>query len=95
MERLPYLMTSEELRRFANDRGVEVTTTAAGATTQVMSRYELATLPMTGGFLSFAPGIRNLIYQELLCFEEEGESFCFPEILATSKQVYNEAYGIL
>lgn len=49
-------------------------------------------------FLDLAPELRNLVYQELLTWADvktNGEGSCWPQILATSSQVYREAKDII
>ena len=49
-------------------------------------------------FLDLSPELRNLVYGELLHLRSKPghtKRYCFPRILAASKQVHEEAHGIL
>ncbi|KAK4545027.1 hypothetical protein LTR36_003578 [Oleoguttula mirabilis] len=47
-------------------------------------------------FLDLPSELRNLVYRELLTLTyDDGDKSCFPQILATSRQVHGEAEGIL
>lgn len=46
-------------------------------------------------FLGLYPELRNRIYTELLQIKTEEERGCWPNILATCKQIHNEASGVL
>lgn len=89
-------MTNEELVRFANERGVKVVTAKEDVDEdELIAHHQLADLPtQVPRFESLIPEVRNLVYEELLCFKE-GKFSCFPQILCTSKQVHEEALGIL
>ncbi|KAK4545018.1 hypothetical protein LTR36_003569 [Oleoguttula mirabilis] len=53
---------------------------------------------MTFRFLDLAPELRNLVYLELLTWSGSavaGERYCWPQILAASKQVNDEAKELL
>lgn len=45
-------------------------------------------------FLDLLPELRNMVYSELLTIKEEDGKGCWPQILATCKQVHQEAEGI-
>lgn len=91
-----YCMTHEELVRFANQRGVKVVMSEEEVDEdELICHHILTDLPtQVPRFEKLIPEIRNLVYEELLCFKE-GKFSCFPEILCTNKQVHEEALGIL
>lgn len=67
-------------------------------------RYELiwtlriADFDSTFRFLDLPPELRNQVYKELLQIQPSSgnrKRSCFPQILATSRQIHEEVYNIL
>ncbi|SMY24688.1 unnamed protein product [Zymoseptoria tritici ST99CH_1A5] len=90
--------TNTELAQIAHERGITVPSLSDPPRKQLLKRDYLAALKTADAgpsfpFMDFSPELRNRVYQELLVLDN---SFtCFPQILATSKQVNSEASTVL
>jgi len=87
-----------ELARFAANRGLNVTSTAkkprnGPSQTDYVRALKQADNDFAFRFLDLPPEMRNMIYRELLVFKESW--YCHPQILATCRQVNEEATSIL
>ena len=88
--------TDAEMRTFIQDRNLDITwTTRIGAIRSLRKADHDATFT----FLDLPPEMRNMIYVQLLTLREKGTTplrkYCWPEILSTCQQVYDEAHKIL
>lgn len=88
--------SDSELRSFITDRGLGINWTTRKA---VIHALRSADSQSSFRFLDLSPELRNHVYWYLLALREKrGTSHrqvCFPEILCTSHQIYDEAKGIL
>ncbi|CAK1363672.1 uncharacterized protein RHO25_006163 [Cercospora beticola] len=85
----------DELVKFATDREVVVNSkTEKGPTKKdYIAALVKADQDATFPFENLAPELRNMVYAELLTLQD---SFtCFPQILRTSRQINQEATGLL
>ena len=82
----------DELRGFVRARGMEPTRD------DLVNMLINADSCPTFRFMDLIPELRNTIYRELLTLREESydpHRFCWPQIIAISRQIYDEARDIL
>jgi hypothetical protein len=101
LNRHPISLTDffQELAKFAKDRGVSVSSLSNPPRKLLLKRDYYAAFktadakPSFAAFMDLSPELRTRVYQEVLILQD---SFtCYPQILATSKQVNQEASNIL
>src|ERR1700761_4611168 len=90
------LFNFTELKRSLQNRGIAP---PYGDRKRMMRTPRQADRNATFRFLDLPPELRNLVYEEVLTLWRGGNKFsakyCYPAILATSKEVFEEANGLL